>query len=58
MRGLTAFILGILATIGFAYYHDTGIDKSRQVVNWDVANELYRTGAARAKDAWDHLTAK
>ena len=59
MRGLMAFLLGIVATIGFAYWHDRGIDNaSKKLVNWEVAGELSRTAAARAKEEWDRLTAK
>lgn len=58
MRGLMAFLLGILATVGFAYFHDRGLDNSKKLVNWDVAGELSRTAAARAKEEWDRLTAK
>jgi hypothetical protein len=58
MRGLMAFAFGILATIGFAYWHDLGIDQSKKLVNWDVASELSRTAAARAREEWDRLTAK
>jgi hypothetical protein len=59
MRGLMAFLLGIVATIGFAYWHDRGIDTpSKKLVNWEVATELSRTAAARAKEEWDRLTAK
>jgi hypothetical protein len=47
-----------LATIGFAYWHDLGIDQSKKLVNWDVAGELSRTAAARAREEWDRLTAK
>jgi hypothetical protein len=59
MRGLVAFGLGILATVGFAYWHDRGIDNpSKKLVNWEVAGELSRTAAARAKEEWARLTAK
>jgi len=59
MRGLMAFVLGILATVGFAYWHDRGIDtQSQKLVNWEVAGELSRTAATRAKEEWDRLTAK
>ena len=58
MRGLTAFILGILATVGFAYFHDRGLDNSKKLVNWDVATELSRSAAVRAKEEWDRLTTK
>jgi hypothetical protein len=58
MRGLMAFLFGILATIGFAYFHDRGLDNSKKLVNWDVATELTRTAATRAKEEWDRMTAK
>ena len=54
-----AFVLRILATVGFAYWHDRGIDtQSKKLVNWEVAGELSRTAATRAKEEWDRLTAK
>jgi len=58
MRGLTAFVLGILATVGFAYFHDRGLDNSKKLVNWDVASELTRTAAVRAKEEFDRLITK
>ena len=59
MRGLMAFVLGILATVGFAYWHDRGIDtQSKKLGNWEGAGELSRTAATRAKEEWDRLTAK
>jgi hypothetical protein len=58
MRGLMAFLLGILATVGFAYFHDRGLDNSKKLVNWEVAGDLTRTAAARAKEEFDRLTAK
>jgi hypothetical protein len=58
MRGLMAFLLGILATVGFAYFHDRGLGNSKKLVNWEVAGELTRTAAARAKEEFDRLTAK
>jgi len=58
MRGLMAFLLGILATVGFAYFHDRGLDNSKKLVNWEVAGELTRTAAARAKEEFDRLTTK
>jgi len=58
MRGLMAFLFGILATVGFAYFHDRGLDNSKKLVNWEVAGELTRTAAARAKEEFDRLTAK
>jgi hypothetical protein len=59
MRGLMAFVLGILATVGFAYWHDRGSDtQSKKLVNREVSGELSRTAATRAKEEWDRLTAK
>jgi hypothetical protein len=47
-----------LATVGFAYFHDRGLDNSKKLVNWEIATELTRTAATRAKEEWDRLTAK
>jgi hypothetical protein len=58
MRGLTAFLLGILATVGYAYWHDRGLDDpAKKLVNWEVASEVTRTAATRAKEEWNRLTA-
>jgi hypothetical protein len=58
MRGLTAFLLGIVATVGYAYWHDRALDDpSKKLVNWEVAGEVTRTAATRAKEEWNRLTA-
>lgn len=45
MRSLFAFLLGIAATLGFAYVHDTiSAPSERPYVNWEVVKESTQAG--------------
>jgi hypothetical protein len=52
MRVIAAFLLGIVVTVGGAYYHDTALAKSNtreaQLVNWDLALGLTRSAMEEA----------
>lgn len=57
MRSFFAFLLGIGATLGFAYVHDTvSAPSERPYVNWDVVKESTQSGYDYVRAQWDRLT--
>lgn len=63
MRVFFGIIVGIFLTIGAAYVYDTlrGTSSAegtaaRPLVNWDVANEDFKTFSAAIQDRWARLT--
>jgi hypothetical protein len=57
MRSLFAFLLGIGATLGFAYVHDNiSAPGERPYVNWDVVGESTQAGFDYVRGQWDRLT--
>ena len=73
MRLLSGIILGIILTIGAAYYHDINVAAApaptdqtqaapdtgkRQIVNWDVLGALTREEMSLAQGLWDKALGK
>ena len=60
MRTIFAFLLGIGATVGAAYWHDhfaAGV-ADKQLVNWTQLAETSRAAITLAREKIDRLTAK
>jgi len=60
MRTFFAFILGILVTIGAAYFYDNVIAgaAAKPMVNWDVVKDNTSSVIESAQAQWSKLTAK
>jgi hypothetical protein len=68
MRVLFGMILGILLTVGVAYFHDTqgtgtatsgsGTVAQRNMVNWDVVDANWQLVRQRARETWSALSQK
>ncbi len=68
MRVFLGMILGAMLTVGSAFVYDswaagpttTGSStvEHRQMVNWDVVGENWRTVRQRAREAWTALSHK
>jgi len=58
MRTLTAFILGIVMTIGAAYVHDTAIalPDEKPLVNWDQFNNVAHSAIEGIRNQWNRMT--
>ena len=59
MRLIFGVLIGFAVLIGGAYVHDQSIPETgKRVVNWEVAGDLARQGAERAREEFDKLTSK
>jgi hypothetical protein len=58
MRTFTAFILGIVVTIGAAYVHDTAIalPTEKPLVNWDQFNTVAHSAIDGIRNQWNRMT--
>jgi hypothetical protein len=58
MRSIMSFLLGIAATIGAAYVHDTARAKptDKPIVNWDQFNDTAHDAIEVARNQWSRLT--
>jgi len=60
MRFIMGILIGFIVLVGGAYIHDQSVPDTtgKRLVNWDVAGDLARKGADRARSEFDKLTAK
>ncbi len=57
MRSFFVFLLGVGATLGFAYVHDNiSAPSERPYVNWDVVKESTQAGYDYVRSQIDRLT--
>lgn len=57
MRSFLVFLLGIGATLGFAYVHDNvSAPGERPYVNWDVVKDNTQAGFDYVRGQFDRLT--
>ncbi|CAN0417241.1 unnamed protein product [Phaeothamnion confervicola] len=56
MRSILGFILGVVATIAVAYFHDTAAaSPGAKIVNWDQAAEFGRAMIDVVRQQFDRL---
>ena len=57
MRSIFAFILGVVAAIGLAFFHDSNTprDPQHQIVNWDVLGAVTADQVAAIRRLWDDV---
>jgi hypothetical protein len=53
MRGLLAFILGIVVTIGAAFVHDTMVSGTKPFVSWDTVHATAGSIATAVHDQFN-----
>ena len=55
MRSIFAFLLGVVAAIGLAFFHDSNAprDPQHQIVNWDVLGAVTGDQIAAIRRLWD-----
>jgi hypothetical protein len=60
MRTISAFLLGIMLTIGSAYVHDTAfaLPSDKPLVNWDQFGVVTHSMAEGIRNQWNRLTNK
>ena len=60
MRTIIAFLLGIVVTVGAAYFHDTAIARptDKKLVNWDQLGEVTHGALETVRTQWNRLTSK
>jgi hypothetical protein len=53
MRAFLAFILGIVATIGAAFVHDTMVAGAKPLVNWEAVHSTAGGVVATVRDQFN-----
>jgi predicted membrane-bound mannosyltransferase len=58
MRTLSAFVLGVVVTIGGAYVHDTtvALPTDKPLVNWDQFSIVTHSAIEGVRNQWNRLT--
>jgi hypothetical protein len=59
MRTILGFLVGVIATIGVAYFHDNTVGgPGHNIVNWDQAAEFGRSMVDVVRQQIERLTGK